>query len=134
VSPPPNRIGRPSFTGDGLSVDDHVGVRPAIVGHRDVRPCRAVVRNGKSGLRGEQIEARGRLLDHADGAPVAKLIRDKYGLWVPIIEAVYWVGRVVKRQPRQQPAFIEILDVETPHGSYLSSDRLVAVTPGDLSL
>jgi PPOX class probable F420-dependent enzyme len=61
-------------------------------------------------VRGEQIEARGRLLDPADGAPVAKLIRDKYGLWVPIIEAIYWVGRVVKRQPRPQPAFIEILD------------------------
>jgi uncharacterized protein len=61
-------------------------------------------------LRGEQIEARGRFLDPADGGLVTKLIRDKYGLWVPIIQAVYWVGRVVKRQPRPQPAFIEILD------------------------
>jgi hypothetical protein len=37
-------------------------------------------------LRGEQIEARGRLLDPADGALVAKLIRDKYGMWVPITQ------------------------------------------------
>jgi hypothetical protein len=65
-------------------------------------------RDGK--LRGEQIEARGRFLDPADGGLVTKLIRDKYGLWVPVVESVYWLGRVVKRQPRPEPVFIEIVD------------------------
>jgi hypothetical protein len=41
---------------------------------------------------------------------VTKLIRDEYGLWVPIVEAVYWLGRRVKRRPRPEPAFIEIVD------------------------
>jgi uncharacterized protein len=61
-------------------------------------------------LRGEQIEARGRLLAAAEGDLVTSLIRRKYGAWVPIIQAVYWIGRVVKRQPRPDPAFIEIID------------------------
>jgi uncharacterized protein len=61
-------------------------------------------------LRGELIEGKGRLLDAADGDLVTKLIRDKYGLWVPITEAVYWIARVVKRQPRPEPAYIEIVD------------------------
>ena len=61
-------------------------------------------------LRGDQIEARGQFLDVADGELVTKLIRDKYGLWVPITAAVYWAGRVLKRQPRPQPAYIEIVD------------------------
>ncbi len=61
-------------------------------------------------LRGEQIEARGRLLDAVEGERVTKLIRDKYGLWVPIIEAIDWLGRIVKRRPRPEPAFIEIVD------------------------
>jgi PPOX class probable F420-dependent enzyme len=61
-------------------------------------------------LRGEQIEARGRFLDAVEGERVTKLIRDKYGWWVPIIEAVYWLGRRVKRRPRPEPAYIEIVD------------------------
>ncbi len=61
-------------------------------------------------LRGEQIEAQGRLLDATAGELVTKLIREKYGVWVPIIEAFYWFGRQFKRQPRPQPAYIEIVD------------------------
>jgi hypothetical protein len=49
-------------------------------------------------------------LDTAQGDLVARLVRDKYGLWVPIIEAVYWLGRLIKRQPRPEPAYIEIVD------------------------
>lgn len=66
--------------------------------------------NARGKLRGEQIEAQGRFLEPADGDLVTKLIRDKYRVWVPFIEAVHWLGRLVKRRPRPESAFIEIVD------------------------
>jgi PPOX class probable F420-dependent enzyme len=61
-------------------------------------------------VRGDPISGRGRLMDPNDGTLVASLMQRKYGLWVPFMRTVYWVGRVFKRRPRPDPAFIEIVD------------------------
>jgi PPOX class probable F420-dependent enzyme len=67
--------------------------------------------NGTGKLRGDQIEGRGRLFDPADRDLIERLIREKYGLWVPFVQAFYRVGRFIRRQPPPEPAYIEIVDV-----------------------
>jgi PPOX class probable F420-dependent enzyme len=66
--------------------------------------------NGTGKPRGQPIEGRAHFVGEADGDLVTRLIHEKYGLWVPVVQAVYWVGRLVKREPPPKPAYIEIVD------------------------
>jgi PPOX class probable F420-dependent enzyme len=69
-----------------------------------VAPCDA-----RGRLHGEQIEATARILPASDGALVQRLLRQKYRLAKPALDAVTGAIRTLRRRPAQPAAYLEIV-------------------------
>lgn len=69
-----------------------------------VAPCDA-----RGRLRGDQIQATARILPGSDGALVQRLLRQKYRVAKPTLDAMTGLIRKLRRRPAQPAAYIEIL-------------------------
>ncbi|MCB1001965.1 MAG: PPOX class F420-dependent oxidoreductase [Ilumatobacteraceae bacterium] len=65
--------------------------------------ARGVVKPGTT-----PVVARATVLTDQDVGPVETAIRAKYGLWVPLINAAYEIGRIVRRRPKHPGAGIRL--------------------------
>jgi uncharacterized protein len=71
---------------------------------------RVFASDGMGKPRGEPIEGRATILDDSEGARLQELFRRKYGAQVPLVETVFRVQRLFKRDARPEAAYIEIVD------------------------
>jgi hypothetical protein len=69
-----------------------------------VAPCDA---RGK--LRGESVDGTARLLGSKAEPLVQRLLREKYGLLKPALDAFNGLARVLGRRPKPQAEYIEIV-------------------------